>query len=71
MAIQPAATCWPGSATTSVASWTQARRRLSDGERAKLEVIAAVTDYLESDNLRFSMELSIEPVAAAVGVAEV
>lgn len=39
----------------------------SDPEQATGTVVAAVTEYLPSDDLRFLMELSIEPVAAQLG----
>jgi glyoxylase-like metal-dependent hydrolase (beta-lactamase superfamily II) len=42
----------------------------SDPERAKQGVVEAVASYLEADDLRFLMELSIEPVAAKLGVIE-
>jgi glyoxylase-like metal-dependent hydrolase (beta-lactamase superfamily II) len=41
-----------------------------DPERAKQSVVAAMSAYLPVDDLRFLMELSIEPVAAKLGVLE-
>jgi glyoxylase-like metal-dependent hydrolase (beta-lactamase superfamily II) len=40
----------------------------SDGERAKGAVVAAMKDYEPSDELQFLMELSIEPIAAKLGL---
>jgi glyoxylase-like metal-dependent hydrolase (beta-lactamase superfamily II) len=45
------------------ADWT-------DVDRAKRSVIEAVRAYLDSDQLSFLMELSIEPVAAKLGLLE-
>ena len=42
----------------------------SDAERAKAAVAGAMVSYLERDELRFLMELSIEPVAAQLGRLE-
>lgn len=42
----------------------------SDHERAKQEVVDAMASYLEADDLRFLMELSVEPVAAQLGLLE-
>jgi glyoxylase-like metal-dependent hydrolase (beta-lactamase superfamily II) len=42
----------------------------SDTERAKLVVSEAMASYLERDELRFLMELSVEPMAAQLGVLE-
>jgi hypothetical protein len=42
----------------------------SDPERAKQRVVEAMESYLEADDLRFLMELSIEPVAAELGLVE-
>jgi glyoxylase-like metal-dependent hydrolase (beta-lactamase superfamily II) len=42
----------------------------SDPERAKREVVEAMRSYLQADDLRFLMELSIEPVAAELGLVE-
>lgn len=39
-------------------------------ERAKQRVVEAMGSYLERDELRFLMELSIEPVAAKLGLLE-
>jgi glyoxylase-like metal-dependent hydrolase (beta-lactamase superfamily II) len=41
-----------------------------DPERAKRSVVAAMSAYLPADELRFLMELSIEPVAAKLGVLD-
>lgn len=41
------------------ADWT-------DPERARAQVVARMTAYLPGDDLRFLMELSIEPMAAAI-----
>jgi glyoxylase-like metal-dependent hydrolase (beta-lactamase superfamily II) len=40
----------------------------SDGERAKEAVVAAMKEYEPSDELQFLMELSIEPIAAKLGL---
>jgi glyoxylase-like metal-dependent hydrolase (beta-lactamase superfamily II) len=40
----------------------------SDRDAAKARVIGRMTDYLPSDELQFLMELSIEPVAAKLGL---
>jgi glyoxylase-like metal-dependent hydrolase (beta-lactamase superfamily II) len=40
----------------------------SDPERAKQGVVEAVVSYLEANELRFLMELSVEPVAAQLGL---
>jgi glyoxylase-like metal-dependent hydrolase (beta-lactamase superfamily II) len=40
----------------------------SDADRARATVIEAIGEYLDSDHLRFLMELSIEPVAAKLGL---
>ena len=40
----------------------------SDPERAKRGVVEEITSYLPGDDLRFLMELSIEPVASKLGV---
>jgi glyoxylase-like metal-dependent hydrolase (beta-lactamase superfamily II) len=45
----------------SAADWT-------DGDRAKEAVVAAMKDYESSDELQFLMELSIEPIAAELGL---
>jgi glyoxylase-like metal-dependent hydrolase (beta-lactamase superfamily II) len=42
----------------------------SDPERAKQEVVEAMESYLQANDLRFLMELSIEPVAAELGLVE-
>jgi len=42
----------------------------SDAERARQEVVEAMGSYLDTDELRFLMELSIEPVAAQLGLHE-
>jgi glyoxylase-like metal-dependent hydrolase (beta-lactamase superfamily II) len=42
----------------------------SEPERAKQEVVGAMNSLLEADDLRFLMELSIEPVAAQLGLLE-
>lgn len=42
----------------------------SGSERAKQSVAEAIGAYLEADDLRFLMELSIEPVAARLGLLE-
>jgi glyoxylase-like metal-dependent hydrolase (beta-lactamase superfamily II) len=39
-----------------------------DTELAKQEVVEAMGSYLQTDDLRFLMELSIEPVAAKLGL---
>ena len=41
-----------------------------DADRAKQEVVEAMGSYLDTDELRFLMELSIEPVAAQLGLSE-
>lgn len=46
-----------------LADWTQR-------ETAKATVVERMTAFLPSDELRFLMELSIEPVAAALGLVE-
>jgi glyoxylase-like metal-dependent hydrolase (beta-lactamase superfamily II) len=40
----------------------------SNSDRAKAQVIEQMTDYLAPDDLQFLMELSIEPVAAKLGL---
>ncbi|MBV9005480.1 MAG: hypothetical protein JO181_12535, partial [Solirubrobacterales bacterium] len=40
----------------------------SDREAAKAAVIRAVTAYLPAADLQFLMELSVEPVAAQLGL---
>jgi hypothetical protein len=40
----------------------------SDAERARAAVIERMSEYLPSDALLFLMELSIDPVAAQLGV---
>jgi glyoxylase-like metal-dependent hydrolase (beta-lactamase superfamily II) len=40
----------------------------SDGQRGKEAVVAAMKDYEPSDELQFLMELSIEPIAAKLGL---
>jgi len=40
----------------------------SDEDRAKADVETSMSDYLASEDLRFLMELSIEPVAIKLGV---
>ena len=40
----------------------------SDPAQAKQDVVAAIGTYLEVEDLRFLMELSIEPVAAQLGL---
>jgi glyoxylase-like metal-dependent hydrolase (beta-lactamase superfamily II) len=42
----------------------------SDAERAKQAVVEAMRSYLPGDDLRFLMELSIEPVAAQLGLLD-
>ena len=42
----------------------------SDPERAKQSVVEAVGSYLQANELRFLMELSIEPVAVRLGLLE-
>jgi glyoxylase-like metal-dependent hydrolase (beta-lactamase superfamily II) len=42
----------------------------SEAEQAKQAVGKAMGSYLESDDLRFLMELSVEPVAAKLGLIE-
>jgi glyoxylase-like metal-dependent hydrolase (beta-lactamase superfamily II) len=42
----------------------------SDPERAKQAVVEAMASYLRTDDLRFLMELSVEPVAAKLGLPE-
>jgi glyoxylase-like metal-dependent hydrolase (beta-lactamase superfamily II) len=42
----------------------------SDPERAKQAVVEAMGSYLQGDDLRFLMELSIEPVATQFGLLE-
>jgi glyoxylase-like metal-dependent hydrolase (beta-lactamase superfamily II) len=42
----------------------------SDDERAQGEVVAAMREYLPSEDLLFLMELSVEPVAAELGLLE-
>jgi glyoxylase-like metal-dependent hydrolase (beta-lactamase superfamily II) len=42
----------------------------SDPERAKQGVVDAIGSYLQADDLRFLMELSIEPVAAQLGALD-
>ena len=42
----------------------------SDPAGARAGVVATMTDYLPTDRLQFLMELSIEPVAVALGVLE-
>lgn len=42
----------------------------SDPERAKQGVVDAMGSYLPADELRFLMELSIEPVTAKLGLLE-
>jgi glyoxylase-like metal-dependent hydrolase (beta-lactamase superfamily II) len=42
----------------------------SDPERARQGVVEAIGSYLQTDDLRFLMELSIEPVAAELGLLE-
>jgi glyoxylase-like metal-dependent hydrolase (beta-lactamase superfamily II) len=42
----------------------------SDPERAKQGVVEAMESYLQADDLRFLMELSIDPVAAELGLVE-
>jgi glyoxylase-like metal-dependent hydrolase (beta-lactamase superfamily II) len=42
----------------------------SDPERAKQGVVEAMGSYLQADELRFLMELSIEPVASKLGLLE-
>ena len=42
----------------------------SDPERAKQGVVEAMEAYLQADELRFLMELSIEPVAAELGLVD-
>jgi glyoxylase-like metal-dependent hydrolase (beta-lactamase superfamily II) len=42
----------------------------SDVERAKGSVLDAITGYLDTDDLRFLIELSIEPVAARLGLVD-
>ena len=42
----------------------------SDPERAKPAVVEAMGSYLQTDDLRFLMELSIEPVAMQLGLLE-
>ena len=42
----------------------------SDAVRAKQAVVDAMASYLKRDDLRFLMELSIEPVAAKLGLFE-
>ena len=42
----------------------------SDSERAKRGVVEAMASYLPGDDLRFLMELSVEPVAAQLGLLE-
>jgi glyoxylase-like metal-dependent hydrolase (beta-lactamase superfamily II) len=41
----------------------------SSPEQAHAAVVARMTDYLPTDELRFLMELSIEPIAAQLGLA--
>ena len=41
-----------------------------DPQRAQQSVVAAMSAYLPADDLRFLMELSIEPVAAKLGLLE-
>lgn len=41
-----------------------------DPERAKQDVVEAMASYLPANDLRFLMELSIEPVAAQLGLLE-
>jgi len=42
----------------------------SDPEAAKAGVVKAMTEYLPAEDLQFLMELSIEPVAAKLGLIE-
>jgi glyoxylase-like metal-dependent hydrolase (beta-lactamase superfamily II) len=42
----------------------------SDAEAAKAQVLEAVDAYLATDRLRFLVELSIEPLAAELGIAD-
>jgi glyoxylase-like metal-dependent hydrolase (beta-lactamase superfamily II) len=42
----------------------------SDPQRARQSVVEAITGFLETDRLRFLMELSIEPVATRLGLFE-
>jgi glyoxylase-like metal-dependent hydrolase (beta-lactamase superfamily II) len=42
----------------------------SEPERAKQEVVGVMNSFLEADDLRFLMELSIEPVAMQLGLLE-
>jgi glyoxylase-like metal-dependent hydrolase (beta-lactamase superfamily II) len=42
----------------------------SDPERAKQAVVEAMASYLRTDDLRFLMELSVDPVAAKLGLPE-
>jgi glyoxylase-like metal-dependent hydrolase (beta-lactamase superfamily II) len=42
----------------------------SDAERAKQRVVEAMGSYVEGNDLRFLMELSIEPVASKLGLGE-
>ena len=42
----------------------------SDPERAKAAVVEAMHDYLPAEGLSFLMELSVEPVAAQLGLLE-
>ena len=42
----------------------------SDEEEAKRGVVVAMGSYLENDDLRFLMELSVEPVASQLGLRE-
>jgi glyoxylase-like metal-dependent hydrolase (beta-lactamase superfamily II) len=42
----------------------------SDPERAKQRVVEAMTSYLPSNDLRFLMELSVEPLASKLGVLD-
>lgn len=39
-----------------------------DGDRAKQTVLESMAKYLDSESLRFAMELSIEPMAAKLGL---
>jgi glyoxylase-like metal-dependent hydrolase (beta-lactamase superfamily II) len=42
----------------------------SDPERAKQAVVEAMASYLQADDLRFLMELSVDPVAGKLGLSE-
>ena len=42
----------------------------SDVERAKQGVVETMGSYLQANDLRFLMELSIEPVASKLGLLE-